>query len=125
MTSNTYPRPTLKHLPLRERPVYRVSHGVDSCNLAELLAAVIGGSQQIEIAHALLAEFENLGNLVRASTQELEAIAGLGSAGAATGPRRGGDRCRAGRQPVSLHRLPANCRCHRSDGQRTKGVEQL
>jgi DNA repair protein RadC len=70
-------------LPLRERPVYRVSHSVDSCNLAELLAAVIGGSQQIEIAHALLATFENLGNLVRASTQELEAIVGLGTAGAA------------------------------------------
>jgi DNA repair protein RadC len=83
MISNTYPWPTLKHLPLRERPVYRVSHDVDSCNLAELLAAVIGGSQQIEIAHALLATFENLGNLVRASTQELEAIAGLGTAGAA------------------------------------------
>jgi len=81
--SNTYPWPTLKHLPLCERPVYRVSHSVDSCNLAELLAAVIGGSQQIEIAHVLLGTFENLGNLVRASTQELEAIAGLGAAGAA------------------------------------------
>jgi DNA repair protein RadC len=30
-----------------------------------------------------MATFENLGNLVRASTQELEAIAGLGAAGAA------------------------------------------
>jgi DNA repair protein RadC len=83
MISNPYPRPTLEHLPLRERPVYRVSHGVDSCNLAELLAAVVGGPRQIEIAHALLATFENLGNLVRASTQELEDITGLGSAGAA------------------------------------------
>ena len=80
-----YPTPMLRHLPLRERPTYRVSNaGVDACNLHELLAAVIGGEQQIEIARSLLAHYGDLAGLVQASPQELaQQIKGLGPSKAA------------------------------------------
>ena len=52
-----YDLPRLKLLPLREQPAYRVAANSDSCNLPELLAAIIGGPQQIEIAEAILARF--------------------------------------------------------------------
>ena len=48
-----YDQPKLKSLPLREQPAYRVSQNAAACNLSELLAAVIGGPKQIEIAEAL------------------------------------------------------------------------
>ncbi|MCP4594416.1 MAG: hypothetical protein GY842_27105, partial [bacterium] len=83
--NKSYPKPTLHLLPLRERPAYRVAEsGADVCNLVELLAAIVGGSRQIEIAHSLLAEFENLDGLIKANVTELESSApGLGPAGAA------------------------------------------
>jgi DNA repair protein RadC len=79
-----YPTPTLHLLPLRERPAYRVTDaGADACNLVELLAAVVGGREQIEIAHNLLAEFEDLAGLARAPARQLETVPGLGPATAA------------------------------------------
>lgn len=72
--------PTLKHLPVRERPANRVTNKASSCNLVELLAAVIGGPKQIELAHAILSEFGDLHGLMRAAHQEIEAIDGLGPA---------------------------------------------
>jgi DNA repair protein RadC len=72
--------PTLKRLPLRERPANRVTNKASSCNLVELLAAVIGGPKQIELAHAILSEFGDLYGLMRAAPQEIEAIDGLGPA---------------------------------------------
>jgi len=53
-----YDLPRLKLLPLREQPAYRVAANSDSCNLPELLAAIIGGPQQIEIAETVLARIE-------------------------------------------------------------------
>lgn len=82
--SPTYPTPTLRLLPLREHPAYRVVQaGADACNLVELLSAIVGGPRQIEIAHSLLAEFGDLTGLARASARQLEAVPGLGPAGAA------------------------------------------
>ncbi len=80
-----YPKPTLHLLPLRERPACRVAEsGADACNLVELLAAIVGGARQIEIAHSLLAEFGDLDGLMKASVAELErSTLGLGPAGAA------------------------------------------
>ena len=80
-----YPTPTLRHLPLRERPTYRVTNaGADACNLHELLAAVIGGEQQVEIARSLLARYGDLASLVQAGPQELAQQAkGLGPSRAA------------------------------------------
>ena len=85
MKQQAYPIPTLHLLPLRERPAQRVAEsGVNVCNLAELLAAVVGGTRQIEIAHSLLAGFGNLAGLMQASASELESsILGLGPAGSA------------------------------------------
>jgi len=81
--SPTYPTPTLRLLPLRERPLYRVQHDAGACNLVELLAALVAGPRQIEIAHRLLAEFGDLTGLARASARQLEAVPGLGPVGAA------------------------------------------
>lgn len=53
-----YDQPKLKSLPLREQPAYRVSQNAAACNLTELMAAVIGGAKQIEIAQDLLARFD-------------------------------------------------------------------
>jgi len=73
----------MRALPLRERPLYRVQRDAGACNLVELLAALVGGPRQIEIAHELLGEFGDLPGLLRASPPQLEAIPGVGPAGAA------------------------------------------
>ena len=78
-----YPIPVLHTLPLRERPAYRVGNGAGACNVVELLAAVVGGPRQIEIAQDLLARFEGLPGLMHAPVAELaQAVPGLGPAGA-------------------------------------------
>ena len=51
--TSTYRITKLKTLPLRDQPAYRVTSNAAACNLAELLAAVVGGTQQIEIAEGL------------------------------------------------------------------------
>jgi DNA repair protein RadC len=79
-----YPSPTLHLLPLHERPTHRVAEaGAGACNLVELLAAVVGGPQQIEIAYALLGRFGDMVGLGRASVHELKRVPGLGPARAA------------------------------------------
>lgn len=73
-----YPPPRLKRLPLREQPAYRVSANPDACNLTELLAALVGGPQQIEIAEALLERFGSLRRLNQAHIGEIASIKGMG-----------------------------------------------
>lgn len=73
----------LKTLPLRERPMYRVANGVEGCALRELIAAVVGGPQQLEIAETLLARYETLRRMTNASTQELAQVDGMGPSKAA------------------------------------------
>jgi DNA repair protein RadC len=68
----------VKLLPLRERPVYRASSAPSTCTSMELLAAVIGGPQQIETANALLAKFGTLRRLYNAHISEIEEVAGIG-----------------------------------------------
>ena len=74
--------PTLskvKTLPVRETPAYRVKADAASCSLSELLAAVIGGTQQIEIADALLARFSgDLQRIYHAPVQQIASVHGLG-----------------------------------------------
>jgi DNA repair protein RadC len=73
------PIPKLKSLPLRERPSYRVKANAAACSLSELLATVIGGTQQIEIAEALLARFGgDLARIYHAHTTQIASIHGLG-----------------------------------------------
>ncbi|RLC75129.1 MAG: hypothetical protein DRJ03_30755 [Chloroflexi bacterium] len=78
-----YPTPLLRYLPLRERPAYRVTQGAQHCNLVELLAAIVGGHRQMDIAYALMERFEDITEVAQASAQEIAQIHGLGDAKAA------------------------------------------
>jgi len=73
----------LATLSLRERPAYRASSDPAACTSIELLAAVIGGPQQIEIAQALLAKFGSLRGIFNAHTAEIENLPGVGAQTAA------------------------------------------
>ena len=69
----------LKTLPLRDQPAYRVSSNVTACSLAELLAAVVGGAQQIEIAEGILARFGgDVQRIYKAHIAELASVRGVG-----------------------------------------------
>lgn len=81
---NTKYTPKHKLLPLRERPVERVSARADACTIVELLAALLGGPQPIETADALLAHFNGrLSDLRRAPAHEIADIPGIGQQNAA------------------------------------------
>ncbi|MEP0805607.1 MAG: DNA repair protein RadC [Chloroflexota bacterium] len=68
-------------MPLREQPAYRVAQNATACNLTELMAAVIGGQRQIEIAQALLARFEgDIRRLYQAHPMELAKVKGISQA---------------------------------------------
>jgi len=73
-------KPTkLKSLPLRDQPAYRVASNANGCNLAELLAAVVGGAQQIEVAERLLVRFGgDIQRLYKANVTELAQVHGIG-----------------------------------------------
>jgi len=72
----------LEALPARERPAWRVAYQADGCSLVELLAAVVGGSRQLEIAQELMAHFGSAQAIARANCEELAAIDGIGKTGA-------------------------------------------
>ena len=74
----------LHALPLRERPAARIyNYGTGSVNLTELLAAVLGGSCQLELAEQLITKYQSLASLCNAPLTELQALSGLGYASAA------------------------------------------
>jgi len=73
-----YDLPKLKLLPLREQPAYRVTQNPAACGLVELLAAVVGGSQQIETGEALLARFGSIRDLYQAHVSEIATVRGVG-----------------------------------------------
>ncbi len=74
-----YELPKLKTLPLREQPAYRVSQNAAGCSQLELLAAVIGGPKQIEIAEALLTHFHgDLRRVYQAHVAEIASLRGIG-----------------------------------------------
>ena len=77
-TISTYEQPKLKSMPLREQPAYRVAQNATACNLTELMAAVIGGQKQIEIAQTLLARFDgDIRRLYQAHPVELAKVKGI------------------------------------------------
>ena len=73
-------RPTkLKSLPPRDQPAYRVTSNAAACSLAELLAAVVGGAQQIEVAEGILARFGgDVQRIYKAHVAELASVRGVG-----------------------------------------------
>lgn len=80
-TTSAYDQPRLKSMPLREQPAYRVTQNASACNLTELMAAVIGGQKQIEIAQALLARFDgDIRRLYQAHPVELAKVKGINQA---------------------------------------------
>lgn len=73
-----YEQPKLKTLPLREQPAYRVTRDASACNLTELMAAVIGGQKQIEIAQSLMTHFAgDIRRLYQAHPAELAQVKGI------------------------------------------------
>ncbi len=76
-----YGQPKLKSMPLREQPAYRVTQNAHACNLTELMAAVIGGAKQIEIAQDLMTHFNNdIRRLYQAHPAELAKVKGINQA---------------------------------------------
>jgi DNA repair protein RadC len=75
--SRTYNLPRLKHLPVREQPAFRVGQDSDACSLAELLAVIIGGSNQIESADLLLAQFGSIQKIAHAHINEIARVKGV------------------------------------------------
>ena len=79
--TTVYAQPKLKSMPLREQPAYRVTQNATACNLTELMAAVVGGAKQIEIAQELMAHFNNdIRRLYQAHPAELAKIKGINQA---------------------------------------------
>ena len=71
----------LGQMPVRERPAYRVStYGAQVVSLAELLACIIGGSNQLDLEYSLIGEFNGLIGLARASAADIAQIDGIGPA---------------------------------------------
>jgi DNA repair protein RadC len=74
-----YKQAKLKTLPLRDQPAYRVASNANGCNLAELLAAVVGGAQQIEVAEGLLSHFGgDIQRIYKANVAEIAQVHGIG-----------------------------------------------
>ena len=74
---HSYTLPRLKALPVREQPAFRVAQDSDACSLAELLAVIIGGSNQIEAADRLLAQFGSIQRIAQAHANEIAGIPGV------------------------------------------------
>ena len=79
-----YPPPRLKTLPLCERPTSRIiNYGAGAVSQIELLASLIGGSRQLEIADEVVRRFGTIREIVKASITELATIKGMGQGKAA------------------------------------------
>ncbi len=68
---------------LRDQPAYRVMHDSSACSTAELLAVMIGRSQSLGVAEALLDRFGSLHDVARAAIPELTQVIGIGASAAA------------------------------------------
>ena len=84
MTPPTY-APTIKDMPQGERPRERLQHyGAQALSTAELLAIIlrtgVDGENVVRLAERLLAQFDGLPGLARASFGELCKVKGIGPA---------------------------------------------
>ena len=77
-------RPQVKDLPARERPVNRLRDaGAGALSTTEILACLLQTANALDQARELLARFEGLPGLIRASEEEITQVDGVGPAGAA------------------------------------------
>ena len=75
---------SLKNMPLKERPLQRLyDYGPSALSTTEVLANLVGGSHQMEVASALLLQYRSPSGIARTSIQDLQKIAHLGRSGAA------------------------------------------
>lgn len=84
-TGNVHYQPTISEMPVGERPRERLERcGAAALSKAELLAIIlrvgVKGQSVLHLAHALLAKYDGLMGLARASFAELCAEHGLGQA---------------------------------------------
>ena len=81
------PAPTsasLQEMPLKERPLERMyDYGPSALSTTEVLANLVGGAHQMEVASALLLQYRSPSGIARTSIQDLQKIAYLGRSGAA------------------------------------------
>jgi DNA repair protein RadC len=75
--------PRLKELAEDQTPLYRISQDPRQCNFTELIATLIGGDTQIEVAEAITAIYPTVQELHRASIHDLMRIRGVGPSKAA------------------------------------------
>jgi len=76
------PKPIMvRELPPQDRPVNRLLHyGHGSLSNAEIIAAILQTPDALHHANTLLAKFDGLIGLTRASTQEIQQLPGIGPA---------------------------------------------
>ena len=73
--------PRLKRLAEDQTPVYRICKlGAQACSFQELLAALIGGCAQLEVAEAITSRWKTPLNLMAAPLVEIGGIRGVGPA---------------------------------------------
>jgi len=78
------PEPKIKRLAHEDKPLYRLERlGGGALAFHELLALLIGGGNQLEIAEAVTTRWATPATLQRACIAELESVYGLGKAAAA------------------------------------------
>jgi DNA repair protein RadC len=74
----------LEEMPLRDRPVERLYfYGSGALSSVEILAALVGGAHQLEIAAELTNRYTDPRSIINAPLTELEKVPHLGHAGAA------------------------------------------
>lgn len=85
MSVTTQPRRLIRDLPLSAQPAYRVQHaGARSLSELELLAAVLGTPDALDLAQDILRHFDGrVIRLVGATLGELQEVPGVGQALAA------------------------------------------
>ncbi len=73
--------PRLKRLAEDQKPVYRICKlGAQACSFQELLAALIGGNTQLEVAEAITSRWKTPLNLMAAPLVEIGSVRGVGPA---------------------------------------------
>lgn len=78
LSADMYISRKVKSLPVREQPAFRVYNSSDTCNLVELLAVIIGGGDQLEVAEQLVQRFGTIKRLAIAHPEELTQVRGMG-----------------------------------------------